>query len=139
MAMNKITFIGNLTRDPEMKEIAGAQCANFTVASSTRTKGADGNPITNFYNCTAWRQAGETICKYLKKGSKVGIIGDLCLRPYKDSNGNDRMSPSVTVTDFEFLNSRSESSDNSQPAQQQPRRDAATGYTLAQNDDTLPF
>lgn len=135
MAMNRITFTGNLTRDPEMREVGGASCLNFTVASDSHTKNADGSYITNFYSCTAWRQAAETIAKYMHKGNKILISGDLCIRPYKDAQGNDRQSISVTVGEFEFLSSRNNDSESA-PAQ---NRGVPAGYQRVTNDTSLPF
>lgn len=53
--MNKLYTIGRLTADPVMNTVSGVNCANFTVASDTRSKDENGNAIPNFYRVTAWR------------------------------------------------------------------------------------
>lgn len=136
--MNKIYTIGNLTRDPEMKDVGGVPCLNFTVASDTRMKDSDGKVVTNFYTCTAWRQAAETIGKYMHKGDKIAVSGDLVIRPYKDNNGNDRTSVGVTVQDFEFLTTRNRD-ENSGASASPSRNSRSGGYQKVDPGDTLPF
>lgn len=135
MSLNKIMTIGRLVRDPEVRDIGGNTCLNFTIASDSRNKGEDGKPIANFYNCSAWGKMGQTIGKYMKKGGKIAIVGDLGIRQYKDNNGNDRTAVTITVSDFEFLSSGSQS-DNAQTAQPARQNRQARPFTA---DDALPF
>lgn len=100
--MNKIFASGRLTADPVVKTINGSTCAEFTLASDTRVKKQDGEKLANFWRCTAWRQLAELCSNYLHKGDKISIVGDVALRPYTDTKGNERISPDVTVSDLEF-------------------------------------
>jgi len=102
MSMNKIFASGRLTADPETREAAGSPVTTFTLACDTRTKDGNGGTITNFYRCSVWRGLGDTCAKYLHKGDKLEIVGDLCLRSYVDTKGVQRSSLDVTVGDVSF-------------------------------------
>ena len=101
--MNKITLIGNLTRDPELTQTAsGVAVGKFTLAVN-RPKTSDGEQQTDFFNCTAWRAVGENIARYSKKGEKLAVIGSVQLRNYEDNQGVKRTAVDIIVTESEFL------------------------------------
>ena len=107
--MNKVFLVGNLTRDPELSTVgaAGASVCKFGIAVNRRV---GGNQETDFYNITAWRALGENCAKFIKKGSKVAISGDIQIRNYEDKEGNKRTSVDVVADAVEFLDKRSDSS-----------------------------
>ena len=81
--MNKIYVYGRLTRDVELKEVSGRNCASFGVAAQNKHKNKDtGNYDSNFYTVTAWGQAADIASRYLKKGQRVTVAGDLVIRDY---------------------------------------------------------
>lgn len=134
MATNKIHVIGRLTADPELKDVNGIPCVNFSLASDTRNKDADGNNTTNFYRVTAWRKTAEVLEKYLHKGDKIYIEGDLVIRNYKNNNGEDRVAVNITVSDFEFIQTRR----NDDAPAAKPQSAQPSGYTAVDGDE-LPF
>jgi len=71
--MNKLTIIGNLTKDPEInKTTAGMDYTKFSVAVQRKFKKDDGTHDVDFFNCTAWGKIGtDVIAKYCKKGDKI--------------------------------------------------------------------
>lgn len=78
----KITVVGNLTGDPELRFTpSGAAVTNFTVASTPRKydnqtrEWSDGEPM--FLNCSVWRQAAENVAESLQKGMRVVVVGNL--------------------------------------------------------------
>ena len=74
--MNKLFLIGNLTRDPEMSETAsGVVFCRLGIAVNRPYQGSDGERATDFFNITVWRTQAENCGRYLKKGSKVAVIG----------------------------------------------------------------
>lgn len=76
--MNKVYLIGNLTRDPELAETSsGIKVCRFAIAVNRTYAGSDGNRETDFFNITVWRTQAENCGRYLKKGSKVAIVGSL--------------------------------------------------------------
>ncbi len=109
--MNKLTIIGNLTRDPELRTTSsGINVCDFTVAVNRRNRRDDQNnqPEADFFRVTAWRQLGEICAKYLAKGRKVCVIGSVSVRTYTANDGSTRASLEVTADDVEFLTSRAD-------------------------------
>ena len=102
MSINKLTAAGRLTAEPVLSQVNNADCASFTLACDTRTRDANGEILTNFYRCSAWRRLSEICMQYLHKGDKVTVAGDLSLRPYKDKNGLERIAVQLNVTDLEL-------------------------------------
>lgn len=144
--MNKLTIIGNLTRDPELRTVgAGISVCDFTVAVNRRVRGqnAGGQPETDFFRVTAWRQLGENCAKYLAKGRKVCVIGPVSARTYQANDGSTRVSLEVTADDVEFLSARNEaeamgnSSSYAAPAAPAPTAQNS-GFTAVETDE-LPF
>ena len=133
--MNRLTIIGNLTRDPELRTTqAGVSVCTFTVAVNRR-KQAQQQPDADFFNVSAWRELGENCAKYLAKGRKVAVIGPVSVRTYQANDGSTRANLDVQASEVEFLSSRSE--DAAAPATK-PNTDQQTGFEQVEVDD-LPF
>lgn len=148
--MNKLTIIGNLTRDPETRTTTtGLTVCSFTVAVNRRRSSQNSNqPEADFFRVSAWRQLGENCQKYLAKGRKVAVVGSVSVSSYEAKDGSGtRFSLDVTAEDVEFLSSRNEdgaSAYNGAPASA-PAPAAAhasapmeTGFQEVDDDD-LPF
>lgn len=138
--MNKIMLIGNLTRDPELRSTAsGVTVCSFTIAVNRRFAQQGGERQTDFFRINAWRQLGETCARYLSKGRKVAVIGELQARTYQSNDGTTRMSLDVSADEVEFLSPRQQEEGGGVPAQ---RQNAAppdlAGFTDIQSDD-IPF
>ena len=99
-SLNKVQIIGNLGADPEIRATpGGAQVANFRVACAETWKDASGQrqTRTEWVTVVAWRQQAEIAAKYLRKGSKVYIEGQLQTRTFKDRDGNERKATEVVL------------------------------------------
>lgn len=134
--MNKITLIGNLTHDPEVRSTPnGVTVASFTIAVDRRFAGQDGKRQTDFFRINAWRQLGDTCAKFLSKGRKIAVIGELQARTYEDKKGTVRMSLDVQADEVEFL-SKKEQGD----AREETAQDAqdSSGFTDVDPGD-IPF
>ena len=142
--MNKVTIIGNLTRDPELRTVgAGISVCSFTVAVNrrNRSQAQNGQPETDFFRVTAWRQLGENCAKFLTKGRKVCVMGPVSCQTYQANDGTTRASLEVTADDVEFLSSRNEdgAAGAYAPAQSAPSVTAQnSGFTAVETDE-LPF
>ena len=141
--MNKITLIGNLTRDPELSQLpSGVSVCKFGIAVNRNFTNANGERETDFFNITAWRGLGENCAKYLAKGRKVCVVGDVQIRNYEDKDGNKRTAVDVVAEDIEFLSARSDDADAGAPRVQQaaaPRaKKQVSELTPVENED-LPF
>lgn len=76
--MNKVTLIGNVTADPELKTTGNEiSVCKFGLAVNRNYTGADGERKTDFFNITAWRGLGDTVAQYVHKGDKVAISGSI--------------------------------------------------------------
>ena len=101
--MNKLTIIGNLTKDPEMRATPdGRSVCNFTLAVNRRVKNAE-HPEADYFRVTVWDKLAESCGKYLAKGKKAAVIGAVNLMHYSDPNGVIRYYMQLNATDVEFL------------------------------------
>ena len=144
--MNKLTIIGNLTRDPEMRTTPnGVNVCDFTVAVNRRVRrdAQNAQPEADFFRVTAWRQLGENCARFLAKGRKVAVVGPVSARTYQANDGSTRVSLEVQADDVEFLTSRAEAeasgSYQAAPAAQPAPTAQNSGFTQVQDDDDLPF
>ena len=130
--MNKLTIIGNLTADPELRTIpSGISVCTFTVAVNRRYSSNKEERQTDFFRVSAWRQLGETCSRYLSKGRKVCVVGEVSARAFEGKDGTLRSSLEVTADDVEFLSPRSEGSGYGQQGgypQENARQSAPAGF-----------
>ena len=135
--MNKITIIGNLTRDPELRTVgSGISVCDFTVAVNRRRTG-EGQQEADFFRVTAWRQLGENCAKYLAKGRKVCVVGPVSVRTYQTQQGETRAQLEVTADDIEFLSPRDQAEEQYQ-AQERKAIQREAQFTPISGED-LPF
>ena len=86
--MNKIFLIGNLTGDPELRTTPnGISVCTMTIAVNRRFNANRDDRQTDFFRITAWRQLGETCSRFLSKGKKVAVVGELSARTYEGKDG----------------------------------------------------
>ena len=101
--MNKLTIIGNLTRDPELRTTTGGRnVCDFSVAANRRKK-VEGQPDADFFRVSAWDTLGENCARFLTKGKKVCVIGPVSLNTYTKSDGTGGASLEVLANEVEFL------------------------------------
>jgi len=104
--MHKITIIGHLGRDPEMKYTPDGQgVTTFSVASSRKYKTAAGEQReeTEWFNVSAWGKLAEICNQYLTKGKQVYVEGRLKSRTYQTQAGETRFSLDVSCSEIQFL------------------------------------
>ena len=117
--MHKVTLMGRLTRDPEVRYTQGDNAmaiARYSLAVDRRFK-RDGEPDADFINCVAFGKSGEFAEKYLKKGTKIAVVGRIQTGSYTNKDGQKVYTTDVVVEEQEFAESKnSSSSDNNQSA-----------------------
>ncbi len=126
-SVNQVVLMGNLTRDPEVRQTPGGQSVcSFGLALNRSFKGSDGQwqEATDFVDIVAWAQLGERIAQYLHKGSRVLVQGRLQYRSW-EQDGQKRSKLDVVASDVTFLDGRdgdgaSSSSDSSGSATSKP-------------------
>ena len=107
--LNCIVIMGRLVRDPELRRTgSGIAVASFTVAVD-RDFAQDGKKETDFIDCVAWRQTGEFVSKYFRKGSMIVVKGRLQIRNWNDKDGNKRKTAEVVADNCYFGSTKSES------------------------------
>ena len=107
--MNRVELIGRLTKDVETSQIRGALLAKFTIAVDRRYKDENGDKITDFFNCSCWRNIAENIDKFCHKGSKVYIAGELQNRCWENEKGERQYFTEILVNECEFLDNKPKS------------------------------
>ena len=106
--LNKIILGGRLIADPELKTSqSGVPVCVFTVAVNRRLQ-KEGEQTADFFNCIAWRNTAEFICKYFKKSSSICVIGSTHQRTYTDKEGQKRTITEITVDEALFVDSKGE-------------------------------
>ena len=107
--MNKVILKGNLTRDPELKDVTvrsnETTVATFTLAVSDYYKKANGETVqdTEFIDCEAWDTGAVTIGKILHKGDPVLLEGKWKTEKWEDKDGNKRSRSKVRISSFDKL------------------------------------
>jgi single-strand DNA-binding protein len=119
MNLNKVMVAGRLTRDPELKQLPnGNSVTNLGFVTNRVFKSGDEKKEeATFLDVKAWGASGETIAKYLEKGSPIFIEGRLTLETW-ESNGEKRSKLVVTLENYKFINDGSR-----KEKQEEPKKD----------------
>ena len=107
-SFNQVILMGNLTRDPELRQTPNGQnVCSFSLALNRAYKGADGNwqEATDYVDIVAWGPLGERVAQYLKKGSQCLVNGRLQSRSW-EQDGQKRSKVEVVAQDVTFLGGR---------------------------------
>ena len=144
--MNKVILVGNLTRDPELITTNnGISLCRFSLAVQRRFAGENGEREADFINIVVWRAQADNCYKYLKKGSKCGVVGSLQTRSYDANDGTKRYSTEVVAEEVEFLTSKGTSQTDEFDDEATTSGSKSTGKNDVVNkfepidDDNLPF
>lgn len=103
---NKVSLIGNLGADPEVKVFdSGKKKVRLTLATHDNYKNASGEKVedTQWHNLIAWGKTAEIAEKYLHKGSELAVEGKLIYRSYEDNNGEKKYSTEIIVSELVML------------------------------------
>lgn len=109
--MNKVFVYGRLYSDPEIKEYNGRNVASFGIASQNKnvidkTKKEYG---TNFYRVSVWGPSAESAAKYLHKGNRVVVCGDLVVREYTGNDGIKHTAVEINNAEYDLVETKAES------------------------------
>lgn len=95
-----IHVTGNLTKDPEIKQVGLTNVCNFTIASNTSTKKQDGTYEANDYDCSVWGESGSYVFSKITKGTEVTVCGEFQAIEKPDANGVNHIRLRVKVFDL---------------------------------------
>ena len=148
-SVNKVILLGNLGRDPEIRSTqSGSKMATFSMATSRRWKDKntqEQREKTSWHNIVVFGDGlVDIIERYVKKGSKIFVEGELQTRKYEDKDGNDRYTTEVILqgfnSSFKILSSKNNQienlQDNSTEKSPLPNDDNPGSSDL---DDEIPF
>lgn len=137
--MNKTILMGRLTRDPEVRYTQGnnpTAVAKYSLAVPRKFK-REGEPDCDFINCVAFGKLGEFAEKYLRKGTKIAVVGRIQTGSYTNKDGQKVYTTDVVVEEQEFCESKAQ-----QQEQQKSVVDEDTGFINIPDgidDSELPF
>ena len=103
---NTVILHGRLTGDPVLRFTKSQK----SVASFQIAVNRDFSEGTDFFRCVVWNELGETMKKYLAKGSEILVSGSLRNNNYTDNNGNEREGVEIVVNTFDFCGAKRNSS-----------------------------
>lgn len=141
--MNVVNLIGRLTRDPELRYLpSGSPNVRFNLAvdrglSKEKKQEAEskGQATADFINCIAWGKLAETIDRYFRKGSRIGITGTIQTGSYARKDGSKVYTTDVLVRNIDFIDYS-----NADTQQRQNRQDEEMGaFEEIENTDDIPF
>lgn len=131
--LNRITLMGRLTTDPDVRAVKGdMNVATFTLACDRDGKDKD----TDFISCVAWRNTADFVSKYFSKGQAAVVDGRLQTRSYTDKDGKNRKTFDVVVNSIYFADSKRK--DAGTPAYSQGREQSRE-FEEVDDDGDLPF
>ena len=139
--MNKVILMGRLTRDPEVRYTQGDNAmaiARYSLAVDRRFK-RDGEPDADFINCVAFGKSGEFAEKYLKKGTKIAVVGRIQTGSYTNKDGQKVYTTDVVVEEQEFAESKGNGSTEGNQTAKAPT--SSDGFMNIPDgiDEELPF
>lgn len=128
--LNHCTFIGNVGKEPEIRDVGGSKVASFSIACTEKWKDKNGDrkEKTEWVNCSAWGALAVIVEQYVNKGSKLYIAGRLETREY-EKDGQKRYATQINVNTLKMLDGRT----NNQKPDEEQRQDQG------EIDDTIPF
>ncbi len=132
MSLNKVMLIGNVGNEPEVRYVEqGVAVGSFRLATTDRAytmqNGTQVPERTEWHNIVVWRRLAETVDKYVHKGDKLYIEGQLRTRTWDDRNGVKRYTTEVWAENMEMLSAPR----TGQPVSPAPQQDAPATSTDA--------
>ena len=127
-SLNKVTLIGNLGADPEVRYLdGGGVVAQFNVATTEKYTNRSGERVeqTEWFRVELWNEQAKVAEQYLRKGNPVYIEGRLRTETWTDKEGKERFSLRVRATTMQLLGSRNDDAGSSQESATRPQQQAA--------------
>lgn len=125
MSVNKVILIGNLGKEPEVREVNGSKVAKFSLATTKRgftpKEGPKVEDKTTWHDVEVWNGLAEVVEKYVGKGDKLYIEGELQANSWEAEDGTKKYRVSIRAFNLEMLTPKGQSgSANAEPVQDEP-------------------
>ncbi|MBQ9583378.1 MAG: single-stranded DNA-binding protein [Bacteroidales bacterium] len=118
-SLNKVMLIGNVGRDPEVRDFeGGVRRANFTLATTEQFRDRE---QTEWHNIVAWRQLAELADKYIRKGSQIYVEGRITSRSWDGNDGVKHYTTEIVANAIQLLGRRGEGAGEGAAAPAAPR------------------
>ena len=145
-SVNRVTIVGNLGKDPEMRSFPnGDQIANVTIATTDKWKDkqtGEAKEATEWHRVAFGGRLAEIVGQYLRKGSQVYIEGSLRTRKWTDKDGVEKYTTEIRADQMQMLGGKSDGGERA-PQQNTPRAAPAAKPAPASGfddmDDDIPF
>lgn len=137
-SLNKVILIGNTGKDPETKTFDGGRTlVRLPLATSETYKNQNGEKVTQteWHSLQLWGRVGEIAERYVKKGDKIMVEGQIKTRSWETDSGEKRYSTEIQVRNLVMLGSPGGAQDNPRPAEPE----ILDPVNMAGDDDDLPF
>jgi single-strand DNA-binding protein len=111
--INRVVLVGRLTRDPELRALpSGTSVCGLRIACNSSYKDADGELVErpNYFDVSAYGAAGESVSRYMRRGSRVAVDGRLEWREWETAEQERRQAVSIVADTVQFLDSPGERS-----------------------------
>jgi single-strand DNA-binding protein len=140
--MNRVIIIGNLGKDPEMKEFSnGNKVANFTMATSEKYTDKSGERVENteWHNVKIFGKLAEVCEKWLKKGSKVMVEGKISTRSYETNDGETKYTTEIIGQNLEMLGGNPSGEEKAAAPKAKAKAQKPLPSQVPAEEDDLPF
>lgn len=118
--INKVILVGRLTKDPELKKTPNnTSVCQFTIACERAYSSQNGEKQADFIYCVAWKTVAENLVKYMRKGSIIGVDGNLEVSNYEDANGQRKSKTHVNANTISFIHSQKQENQTNDTYQNQ--------------------
>lgn len=139
MSVNRVHLIGNVGKDPEVRNLqGGAKVATITLATTEKFKDRE---ETEWHTVTIWNNLADVVEKYVKKGSQLYIEGRIKTEKYT-KDGQDRFIVKIVASSLQLLGKKESGGESASAPAPAPARPASTPlptYDDASPSDDLPF
>ena len=147
-SLNKVTLIGNLGADPEVRSTSGGnKVANFSLATGRQWTSPSGEKQekTEWHKCVVWNSKGDrgpqladVVERYVKKGDKIYVEGSIEYRQYEDKDKQTRYVTEINVRELILLGG-GRGAEGGAPASARPARAASGAKASGANDGFEEF
>lgn len=137
MSINRVVVSGNLTRDPELRMAGSTPVLQLGIAVNDRKKNNETGAwedVPNFFDAVVWGARGESLSRFLTKGTKVVISGRLRWRQWTNNEGEKRSKVEIVADDVEFMTPRNGGAPAASDAPSAPSAPSAEAFS-----EDIPF
>ena len=140
MSVNRVILIGHVGRQADIRAVGDTKVASFTLATTERYKGKDGNvrEETEWHNIAVWGKLADVVEKYVDKGTQLYVEGIIKTEKYTDAQGVEKYAVKVIASSLQLLGKKE---GGSAPAAQQTtqRTTPIVDGVVEPDDSDLPF